>query len=66
MLFRSRIEGLGGADARIRVLDEASAVGALRDPARFRADAGASVPIEDGALLLALPPYAIARVVARA
>ena len=62
---RVRVGGLGGATARVRVLDEASADVALTDPGAFRASPGAEVRLRDGELWLELGPYAVARVLAR-
>jgi hypothetical protein len=59
---RVRVSGLRGSTARVRVLDEASAMTALTDPAAFRAWPGGEVPVRDGQLWLALGPYAVARV----
>jgi len=61
---RVRLTGLPGLTARVRVLDEASAMTALTDPASFRAWAGGEISVRDGELWLALGPYAVARVVA--
>ena len=63
---RVLVSGLGGTNARVRILDEASAVVALTDPGAFRASPGAEMAIRDGELWLALGPYAVARVLARA
>ncbi len=61
---RVRLAGLPGPTARVRVLDEASAMTALTDPVSFRASGG-EVAVRDGELWLALGPYAVARVLAR-
>jgi hypothetical protein len=63
---RVRVVGLPGTSARVRMLDEATAMTALTDPASFRAERGAEVMNRDGAVWLALGPYAVARVVSRA
>ncbi len=63
---RVRVVGLPGAAARARVLDEATAMTALSEPEAFRGWPGGEMPIRDGELWLALGPYAVARVVARA
>jgi hypothetical protein len=62
---RVRITGLRGTSAAVRVLDEASAVTALLDPAGFRARPGAPEPVVDEVLWLELGPYAVARVVTK-
>jgi len=61
---RVRVSGLPGGSARVRILDEGSAVEALAEPAGFRDDAGAHRRLRDGGLWLALPPYAVARILA--
>jgi hypothetical protein len=62
---RVRVTGLPGASARVRMLDEASAVTALTDPGSFRADGGAEVRVRDGSLWLELGSYAVARMISR-
>ncbi|MBX3028928.1 MAG: hypothetical protein KF809_02090 [Chloroflexi bacterium] len=61
---RVRLVGLGSGamTATVRILDEATATWALEDPARFRADPGAPLPLTDGTACLALGPYAVARI----
>jgi D-apionolactonase len=59
---RVLVLGLAGSLAHVRVLDEASAEAAMDDPAGFRGRPPAPVPVEDGALRLALGPFAVARV----
>jgi hypothetical protein len=62
---RVRVSGLPGDRARVRVLDEATAMTALTDPEAFRASTGAEVAVRDGAVWLGLGPYAVARLTAR-
>ncbi len=64
--LRARIAGLPAGSAEIRILDEASAEGALADPIGFRAAPGRREPVMDGALVLGLLPYAVARIRVRA
>ncbi len=59
---RVRVDGLGGGVARVRVLDEATATWALEEPARFRADPGAPVPVRSGSMTLTLGAFAVARI----
>lgn len=61
---RVRLVGLPGTTARVRVLDEATAMVALPDPEAFRASAGGEVAVQDGELWLELGPYAVARLIA--
>jgi hypothetical protein len=61
-LVRVRIGPLPGDAATIRVLDDASAGAAARDPEAWRAAASAVEPLADGHLRLVLPPYAVARI----
>jgi hypothetical protein len=61
---RVRLSGLPGTTARVRILDEASAMVALPDPGAFRASAGGETLVHDGELWLELGPYAVARVIA--
>ncbi len=63
--LRVRVTGLPDGRAAVRVLDEASAAVALADPEAFRAAPDRIAAVVDGALVLALLPYAVARVVAR-
>jgi hypothetical protein len=52
----------GGRFARVRLLDERNAEASMRDPERFRAQAGQLLDTPDGSLALELLPYAIARI----
>jgi hypothetical protein len=61
---RVRLMGLPGATARVRLLDEATAMTALTDPGAFRAASGGEAAVRDGELWLELGPYAVARVIA--
>jgi hypothetical protein len=61
---RVRLSGLPGATARVRILDEATAMVALFDPGAFRAAGGGETTVRDGELWLELGPYAVARVIA--
>lgn len=61
---RVHLAGLTGGSADVRILDDGSAVEALTDPDGFRASAGARRVLRDGGLWIALPPYAVARVIA--
>ncbi len=57
--------GLPGTTARVRLLDEATAMIALTDPEAFRASAGGQATLAEGGVLwLELGPYAVARVIA--
>ena len=56
-----RIAGLPVGEARVRVLDDASATRAMRDPAAFRAGFVPVPETEDGVELV-LPPFAVARI----
>jgi len=58
-LVRTQIPG---ESALLRVLDERNAESAMRDPERFRAEAGMPIPSTDGYLELTMRPYALARV----
>jgi hypothetical protein len=48
--------------ASLRVLDDATAAGAARDPEAFRAAPPATQPLDDGWLSLTLTPHAVVRV----
>jgi hypothetical protein len=61
---RVRLSGLPGTTARVRILDEATAMVALSDPGAFRASGGGESAVRDGELWLELGPYAVARVIA--
>lgn len=62
---RVRLSGLPGSTARVRLLDEATAMIALTDPDAFRASPGGAMPLAEGGVLwLELGPYAVARVIA--
>ena len=58
---RVRIEGLRQGSVA-RVLDEASADEAIREPAAYRARPSAPLAVAGGAAWLALAPFAVARV----
>ena len=62
---RVRVAGLRGDTAHVRVLDEASVLTALDDPASFRATEGGPVALDHHGLWLELGPYAVARIVTR-
>jgi D-apionolactonase len=56
-----RLEGLSAHEARVRVLDAASATRATRQPERFR-EAWRPARVDAGALRVALDAYAVARI----
>ena len=55
-----QIEGLLGLSVSARILDESTALDALTDPEKFRADPGQSLATSTGKLTLTLRPYAVA------
>ena len=61
-LRRVRMGPLGGTVASLRVLDDATAAIAARDPEAFRAAPPATQPLDNGWLSLTLTPHAVVRV----